>query len=511
MTTRACFLLSTTLLASLSPTLLAYPSPDAVKATLNRAVKYYHEKASSHGGYVYRYSADFKLREAEGIPGPDTIWIQPPGTPAVGAAFLDVYEATGDKGALEAAVDAAHAVSRTQLASGGWDYSGHFGTKDRKEHLYRRDVDGKLIDRSDAPSGEAGWHVWRERKNYKSNYTTLDDDVTQSAVRLLVRVDAALDLRDKEIHEAATYALNSLLNAQYPAGAWSASYETYPASPPDAKRYPLTPASYPGTWSRTWPKDFMGCYVTNDNMHAAMIRTLLLAGNIYREPRYTDAAKRAGDFLLLAKMPDPQPAWAQQYGADMKPVWSRAFEPPAISGRESQAVMWSLLTLTAATGDKKYLAPLPAALAYFRKSKLPDGRLARFYELETNKPLYFKRGPNAKGWELTYDDDKMASNYGWKWESELDAIETTARRLNAGAVPAALYTLPPLKPLTEDEIEKMVRNLTPEGAWVEKDAERGVIRDADGKKISPPGGVIYSETFVLNVSQLCAWLKTKGR
>ena len=48
-------------------------------------------------------------------------------------------------------------------------------------------------------------------------------------------------------------------------------------------------------------------------------------------------------------MPDPQPAWAQQYNADMQPVWSRQFEPTAISGRESQAAMWALLKLTAAT------------------------------------------------------------------------------------------------------------------------------------------------------------------
>lgn len=489
----------------------AVPTPDAAKAALVRAVKHYHEKAASHGGYVYRYSADFTLREAEGSPAPDTIWIQPPGTPAVGAAFLEVYLATGDKGALQAAVDAAHAVTRTQLASGGWDYSGHFDAANRQKHLYRRDTDGKLLDRSDAPRGEAGWHVWRERKHHETNYSTLDDDVTQSALRLLVRVDEALGFKDQEIHESAAYALTALMQAQYPNGAWSASFETYPATPPDTKRYPVKKGAYPETWSRKWTKDFMGCYVTNDDMHASMMHAMLLAGQTYKEPRYTDAAKRAGEFLLLAVMPSPQPAWAQQYDAAMQPVWSRAFEPPAISGRESQAIMWSLLTLTAATADKKYLAPLPAAIAYFRKSKLPDGRLARFYELQTNKPLYFNRGPNGKGWEITHDDSTPASNYGWKWESELDAIETTARRLNAGGVAPGLYTLPSVKPATDDEIEKILSSLSAEGAWVEKEGERGFMRDAQGKKTAPAGGVLHSETFVANVESLCAWLKTKAR
>ena len=43
------------------------------------------------------------------------------------------------------------------------------------------------------------------------------------------------------------------------------------------------------------------------------------------------AAERAGGFSLLAQMPEPQPAWAQQYDARMQPAWARKFEPPAIS------------------------------------------------------------------------------------------------------------------------------------------------------------------------------------
>ena len=84
-------------LCSILATFTAFPlraaEPAAVKAALSRAVSFYHGKAAIHGGYVYRYSADFSLREAEGIPGPDTVWIQPPGTPAVGEAMLEAFEA----------------------------------------------------------------------------------------------------------------------------------------------------------------------------------------------------------------------------------------------------------------------------------------------------------------------------------------------------------------------------------------------------------------------------------
>jgi hypothetical protein len=75
-------------------------TPAEVSAAATKAVAFYHSKAAAHGGYVYRYSADFTLREAEGIPGPDTIWIQPPGTPAVGMAMLDAYEVTKDAGII---------------------------------------------------------------------------------------------------------------------------------------------------------------------------------------------------------------------------------------------------------------------------------------------------------------------------------------------------------------------------------------------------------------------------
>lgn len=485
-------------------------TPADARSAITRAVAFFHDRAARHGGYVYRYSGDFTLREAEGIPGPDTIWIQPPGTPAVGEAFLQAHQATGDPACLKAAVDAARALSRTQLASGGWDYSGHFDAANRAKWLYRRDAGGKPLDRSNAPRGEAGWHVWRERRHKDTNSSTLDDDVTQSALRLLIRVDQALGFKDPEIHEAAQYGLEAILSTQYPAGAWSASFDVYPAAPPDPARYPLKQASFPSSWSRTWPKDFTGCYVTNDNMHATLIRTLLLAGQTYRETRYTDAARRAGDFLLLAKMPDPQPAWAQQYDADMQPVWSRAFEPPAISGRESQAVMWSLLTLAAATSDRKYLGPIPSAVAYLRRSRLPDGRLARFYELQTNKPLYFRRGKGGKGHELTYDDDRTASNYGWKWDSELDAIEAAGKRLAAGGVAPGLYQLPPAPAPTDAEIDAVLADLGAAGAWIEREGDRGIMRDASGRKTQPAAGVVHSDTFVKNLGLLSSWLRAKG-
>lgn len=481
-----------------------------VTAAVTKAVTFYHSHAASHGGYVYRYSADFTLREAEGIPAPDTIWIQPPGTPAVGMAMLDAYEATKDATCLAAAVAAAHAVSRTQLASGGWDYSGHFDAKNRASQLYRRDADGKLIERKKAPQGEAGWHVWIKHQN-KNNYSTFDDDVSQAATRLLVRVDHALGGKDAEIQEAADFALSAIIATQYPAGGWSANWDTWPSSPPPLAKYPIKPGSYPADWPRKWPKDFTGCYVLNDNTHATLVSTLLLAWQLRGDAKYLAAAKRGGDFLITAQMPDPQPAWAQQYDSDMHPSWSRAFEPSAICGRESQSAMWALLKLAAATGDKKYLAPLPRALAYLRKSLLPNGQIARYYELQTNKPLYFERGEGGKGFILTYSDKKASSNYGWKWDSELDTIESFGKKISRGEpvifprTEKERWSSPP----TEADIATILREQKPDGSWPVTEDERNWMRDASGKKTKPAGGVIYSLDFVQNVKALSTWLKAK--
>ena len=276
------------------------------RSTAIQACTFLHRHVSVEGGYLWRYSADLSLREGEGVVDTATVWVQPPGTPAVGEAFVRLYVATGDDVFLLAALDAAEALRRGQMRSGGWQAMIEFEPQRRRKWAYRL-----------APPG-------RKRKDQSS----LDDDKTQSALRFVMQLDRALEFRNERVHEMVLYALGGLVDkGQFPNGAFPQVWTSDPRNPND---YPMKPASYPETWPREYQghNEYWYRYTLNDDLMPDVIDTLFLATDIYGNRRYHDAAVRAGDFLLLAQMPDPQPAWAQQYGYDMHPIWARKFEPP---------------------------------------------------------------------------------------------------------------------------------------------------------------------------------------
>ena len=360
MTRSLKILLALTLSLAASRGFAADQREDAVQA-MRRAAAFFRNEVASDGGYVYLYSSDLKHRQGEGVAGPLTIWIQPPGTPAVGEAFLDAHAATGDPFYLDAAREAGEALVKGQLNSGGWYYRVELDPARRGEFRYRVDrTSAKRSHRQNARDDAiGGWDVWKKRE-HKDNITVIDDDTTPAAVRFLCRLDKALDHQDRPINDAAIYALDSLCNAQHPNGAWSHNYDRFPLNSPDPAHYPILEASYPEQWSRTWTKDFTGGYSINDRVTLNMIKTMLVARDVYSETRYRAAAERGGSFLILAQMPDPQPAWAQQYDRQMHPVWDRKFEPPAITGLESQDALETLLLLAPEDGRSEVPRADPA-------------------------------------------------------------------------------------------------------------------------------------------------------
>ncbi len=234
-----------------------------------------------------------------------------------------------------------------------------------------------------------------------------------------------------------------------------------------------------------------------------------IASEIYHSDEYRQSALRAADFLLDAQMPEPQPAWSQQYNYQMQPVWARKFEPPAVSGAESQVVIDALMDMAIYTGDSKYLAPIPRALEYLNSSSLPDGQLARFYELKTNKPLYF-----TKDYQLTYSDADLPTHYGFKIDNQLDKLTQRyqqLKNLNADGLkalrdkvrePGALKS--PKVP-SDKAIVQIITAQDPRGAWVEP----GKLKYIKATPKERP--MIKSETFIKNLDQLSRYIQAKSK
>ena len=454
----------------------------AAVETMVKATRYFRSQVATNGGYLWLYQSDFTRREGEGIASPTTIWVQPPGTPSVGMAFLRAYDATGDTLFLNGAVEAAQALVWGQLASGGWDYRIDFDPEKSKNWHYRRDVE-----QGDRTTGK------------RRNRTTLDDDNTQSALRLLMRVDQRLDFANADVHRAVLYGLESLLKAQYPNGAWPQRYSEWA----DLSQFPVQQARYPESWSRQYPKQrYLAYYTFNDNAIADVIETMIEAHKIYGDEHWRRAAERGGDFIILAQMPDPQPAWAQQYNLAMEPAWARRFEPPAITGGESFGVMQILLELYLAYGEPRFLEPIPRALAWAKAAQLPDGRMARFYELQTNRPLYF-----TKEYALTYSDADLPTHYAFKVGNRTDRIESLYQRILAEGRETILAERAQMRPVAAERIQAIIDALDTEGRWLEE----GHLRNPEDRHTPIVAEVISCRTFSRNLTLLSQYVASQNR
>ncbi len=441
-------------------------------AALRRAVHHFRTRIATHGSYLWRYSADLTKRYGESEATATEGWVQPPGTPSVGMAYLRAHEATREPVFLDAAVETAHALTMTQLASGGWDYRIEFDPERRRRWYYRRDVE----------AGE------REAKG-RLNFTTYDDDTTQSALRFLIRVDVALNGRDREIRRAVEYGLSKLLQAQYPNGAWSQRYDGTRRNPAD---FPVRPARFPEKWERTHPGSgytFWHFYTLNDNVIATLVGTLAEAFRAYRQPKYLTGIRKAGDFLILARLPEPQPVWAQQYNFQMEPAWARWFEPPAVASAESASAVQTLIDIHLLTGDERYLQPVPTALQWFDRSRLPSRLWARFYELVTNRPLYV----NKKG-ELVYDQVDLREGYSFEGSYGIPQLFDLYRRLKQGG--REKVTAERQRLARPDELAPRVRQIIEamdaQGRWVEN-------------------GFIETRTFIRHVETLADYITAVRR
>ncbi len=415
---------------------------EGASESLRRCTTYLVTKVAYRGGYVGSYLPDLSDQWGETHCRRWQNWIQPPGSPSTGQAFLRAWRATGEPLYLDAARKCAEALVWGQLECGGWTYVVDFSNRGERTHYYRHNRD------STDPAVKKG-----------RNHGTFDDNTSQAAIRLLMAVDAALKQQDAAIHEAVKAGLDWVLMAQYDHGGFP-------------QWYPLFPRGYHN-------------FSTYNDGNMYHIQALLEAAwKQYGDRRCRDALFKLGRFFLDSQMSEPQPVWCQQYDRDLKPAWARRFEPPAVTAGESAGVMQALIRMALFTGDPKYLSPIPPALAWYRRSRLPNGRWARFYELKTNRPLYFTSNNRTTYW-LTYADNDLPDHYAFNQSAYPTRVERQYKRIAAQGIQAYRAGLE-AKPVTpvqarakaermEPSIRRVLESQTSEGVWLTKSRGRTLI------------------------------------
>ncbi|MBI3768772.1 MAG: hypothetical protein HY271_09815 [Deltaproteobacteria bacterium] len=320
--------------------------------------------ASAAGTRPQPSTAPLKLAERLAAPFGlarwDLVVLRSPGTPAAGLVLLDGYRLTGRAAYLAAAARAGDLLVAIQLPSGGW--------------FSEVPVEGGAL---------APWFATTVGR------TTLDDDVTPGATRLLLALWETTG--ETRYRAAAERALALLLRAQLPSGAFPLKWHPH--------------------WQRVlWPTS-EDLATLNDGATTQALTTLLAGSRTLGRADLLAAARRAGEWLVQVRGALPQAGWAQQYDGADRPAPARRFEPAALASWESRYAIDALVTLAAATGDARYCAAIVDAIHWLAHSAIRRGCWARFYALGTNAPLYV--GPDDRP-----VDTPGAARPGYDWTGD---------------------------------------------------------------------------------------------
>jgi len=374
--------------------------PDKVQVmeAMRQATEFMMNEVSYRGGFVQRYSLDLSERYGE-LPARETqVWVEPPATPSVGLVMLEAHRRTGEPQYISHARRIADCLIWGQLESGGWHYFIDFDLA-TVPHYYDEVL--------------SQYWGWEEYSHYYGN-ATFDDDTTAAAIRLLLRLyDTTQDPRYRIPLKTA---LDFVLEAQYPNGAWP---ERYPRS----NRVSGNPKT-----------DYTAFYTFNDSVISSNIMLLLEAHKILGDSRYWEAARRGMDFYIISQQAQPQAGWAQQYDFEMQPARGRSFELPALNAAQTATNIKELLLFFKVTGDRRYLEPVPKALDWLEASQIdsePPYTFTYFYEMVTNRPIYTRRvGDDKRSFRFveTYESEG-AYPYGLRFSLDIPALRSEFERV----------------------------------------------------------------------------------
>ena len=118
--------------------------------------------------------------------------------------------------------------------------------------------------------------------------------------------------------------------------------------------------------------------------------------------------------------------WAQQYDEHtLQPAPARAFELAGLCSAESAAIVEFLQTVS--EDHPEVLPAIDDAIKWFRAHQLPDGRWARFYTLEDNRPFFCGRD-GVMRFSLDEIEEERRNGYSWYNTRPAKLLRTAAPR-----------------------------------------------------------------------------------
>jgi (2Fe-2S) ferredoxin len=177
--------------------------------------------------------------------------------------------------------------------------------------------------------------------------------------------------------------------------------------------------------------------------------------------------------------------------------------------------MRALLDLYVETGEPRFLEPIPKALKWAENSLLPGNRLARFYELKTNKPLYFNAPrqysnlpapafPDLKDYTLIYEDTDLPNHYSFQGSGEPVRLarEYYNRITEKGrdSIIADRARIPDVDPA---RVREIINSLDKEDRWV----EMGRLKTNDRNNPYIQAEIISCRTFNQNMTLLTNYIR----
>jgi hypothetical protein len=170
-------------------------------------------------------------------------------------------------------------------------------------------------------------------------------------------------------------------------------------------------------------------------------------------------------------------------------------------------------------GDERYLNAVGKALDWFKRSRIggteENGIWARFYEVDTNKPLYF-----TKTYKLVYTDDDLPvhysfkSNYGvQKWAKRYGEIRKDGRQrfLEQRDHQPTPQEYAATAKAGAGKTEQIIKDMDEQGRWVKVVPKTEQVRDKEGRvgyevDEKTKLNMMYSQTFNANMQALAGYI-----